>query len=205
VPALTAALKDEDIATRENAVLALAKIGPEAKEAVPALGKLLLEETTTRRMRVQIVTTLGDFGVVAKPAVPDMIQAFADEKLEKELQDVQKVGALNNLMKEGFQKEGVTLTLDIVRSNVLKKVDKEFQDKNVEALHKIGKVTVPFLTKRLGDGNTFVRWGSMKTLALFGPQAKAAAQSLYFYGRQEPVAEIKKDAEKAWKKVTNQL
>jgi HEAT repeat protein len=41
VPALIIALEDEDVGVRRNAARALGQIGPEAREAVPALMRAL--------------------------------------------------------------------------------------------------------------------------------------------------------------------
>ena len=51
-----------------NAALALGKIGPDAKAAVPLLTKLLKDEE--RQVQVAAIHALGGIGPDSKPAVP---------------------------------------------------------------------------------------------------------------------------------------
>jgi HEAT repeat protein len=82
VPLLTAALADADAdeRVRRRAAEALAKFGPDAKEAVPALAKLLAaHDPATRQM---VCETLGRIGPGAKDALPALLAVFEDGPTE---------------------------------------------------------------------------------------------------------------------------
>ena len=79
LPALLKLIKDRDDATREAAVRCLGKLGPAAKEAVPRLVKLLIEDGVGE-VRIAAATALGDIGPAALPAVPKLRQAMRDDR-----------------------------------------------------------------------------------------------------------------------------
>ena len=64
---LVAALADADPATKGDAAVALAAIGPEASEAVPALGKLLAGDEKEDTLRYAAAYALGRIGPAAAP------------------------------------------------------------------------------------------------------------------------------------------
>src|SRR5262245_5882225 len=68
VPDLVRALRDEAGQVRNQAVVALGAMGPEAKAAVPALGDVLREED--KYLRSQGAAALGKIGPEAGAAVP---------------------------------------------------------------------------------------------------------------------------------------
>jgi vesicle coat complex subunit len=70
VPALIAALKDQDSEVRSQAALALGQIGKEAKDAVPALIVALKNESWLVRYRA--ASALGEIGQDAKDAAPEL-------------------------------------------------------------------------------------------------------------------------------------
>jgi HEAT repeat protein len=74
VPVLTAALEHKE--ARYWASLALAEIGPQAKDAVPGLVKVLTDERP--EVRLQAVIALGEIGPEAKPAVGSLAKALQD-------------------------------------------------------------------------------------------------------------------------------
>lgn len=73
------ALRDENFVVREAAIKALNGIGPEAKEAVPALVQALKDENSDIRARRSAVYALGKIGPGAKEAVPALVQALEDK------------------------------------------------------------------------------------------------------------------------------
>jgi HEAT repeat protein len=76
VPILTAAVNDVEDYVRQGAVAALGKYGPDAKEAVPGLARLLAAgDPTTRQMACEV---LGRIGPGAKAAVPALLVLFED-------------------------------------------------------------------------------------------------------------------------------
>jgi HEAT repeat protein len=76
VPALADALDHAE--ARYWACLVLAEIGPKAKEAAPALGKVLTDPRP--EVRLQAAMALAEIGPDAKAAVPDLIKAAGDVK-----------------------------------------------------------------------------------------------------------------------------
>jgi HEAT repeat protein len=76
IPALIAAIKDQDSTVRGWSILALGEIGPEAQAAVPALTEALLDKSI--RVRQVAAAALGRIGPKAKSAVPALILALKD-------------------------------------------------------------------------------------------------------------------------------
>ncbi len=68
---------DTSPSVRWSAAVALGKIGPDAKAAVPALIEALKDENSEMRRRVAVA--LGNIGPDAKAAVPALIEALKDE------------------------------------------------------------------------------------------------------------------------------
>jgi HEAT repeat protein len=79
VPALTETLADPDAATRRNAAMALAAVGP---LAVPALGKLraVLGTDPDDLARVWAAAALGSIGPAAKAGIPSLIRGLREDK-----------------------------------------------------------------------------------------------------------------------------
>ncbi len=76
VPGLCAALNDNDACYW--AALALGEIGPKAKAAVPALGKLLTHKDP--EVRMQVLMTLGQIGPAAKPLTGEIIEILDSDE-----------------------------------------------------------------------------------------------------------------------------
>lgn len=81
VPALRAILREPSSnPSRIHAVVALGKMGAEAKEAVPDLIKMLDEDTgKAGPIRFHAATALGQIGADAKKAVPALIKLLNDK------------------------------------------------------------------------------------------------------------------------------
>jgi hypothetical protein len=79
IPALARVmLEDRDHATRVGAALALSKLCPATRSAVPALGKALVEQDSEVRMHAAL--TLSRLKKAARPAIPALIKALRDER-----------------------------------------------------------------------------------------------------------------------------
>ena len=78
VPAMIEAMKDDR--TEFYALLVLHEIGPEAKDAVPAICKLI-EEKNEPYQRQEAAMTLGMIGPGAAAAVPDLILLLDDREV----------------------------------------------------------------------------------------------------------------------------
>src|SRR5205823_4902352 len=72
-------LKGGDFGERQKAALALGKMGPKAKAAVPALIDALKDKKD--RVRRFSAKALGDVGPEAKAAVPALIEALRDDQV----------------------------------------------------------------------------------------------------------------------------
>jgi len=77
MPALIACLQSETI-VRQNAALALGAIGPDAKEAVPALTKLLQDPEWTVRRHAALA--LGEIGPAAQESMPALSKLKQDHQ-----------------------------------------------------------------------------------------------------------------------------
>ena len=62
VPALTQALRDEDVEVRVNVVIALARLGESAYDAIPMLTEVLRDES--ERVRQHAVYALKQIGTL---------------------------------------------------------------------------------------------------------------------------------------------
>ena len=79
---LVAALSDADPATRGDAAVALAAIGPDAAEAVPALSKLLASDEKEAALRYAAAYALGRIGPAAAPVAETLRDlAKSDDEL----------------------------------------------------------------------------------------------------------------------------
>lgn len=76
VPGLIKAL--ENPKARYWAAVVITEIGPDAKDAVPALIKVLGDEQPETRM--QAAVALGEIGEASKPAVPALLKALTDKQ-----------------------------------------------------------------------------------------------------------------------------
>jgi HEAT repeat protein len=77
VPALTAALRDEDAVVRQHAAIALRCVGKESHPAVPALIELLSDDhASVRRSSVYTLARIG--APQAEPAVAKLFKLLAD-------------------------------------------------------------------------------------------------------------------------------
>ena len=93
VAGLTAVVGDADVRVRRSALIALTELGPEARAALPAVLRILREETepATRKVAAE---ALGAFGPAAAAAVPDLVAALADKNEYTREQVVRALGAI---------------------------------------------------------------------------------------------------------------
>ncbi len=91
-------LEAMEVASRKEAVEALAAIGPDAKAAVPALLKAL--DDNAAAVRVGAIVALGRIGPGAKPAVPKLLEALMDQDKDFRLAALQSLGSIGPDAKE---------------------------------------------------------------------------------------------------------
>ena len=186
---LTTALKDADPHIRKVAAAALGKIsptspeavpllidlletdariaaartlsvyGPEAREAVAALQKLLKDPEG--EMRWNAARTLGKIGPDARPAVPLLIAATTDEDALVREHAAEALGDIGPQAREGVQ----------ALIDALKDKDPRVRRDAVRALGQIGAAAKPAIAavrERLKDENAKVREAAVRTLELLG-------------------------------------
>jgi HEAT repeat protein/S1-C subfamily serine protease/phage FluMu protein Com len=212
VLALEVALKETDPVVRGSVIVTLGEIGPEAGHTVRELGKLLSKEKD-REIRIRLVTTLGKIGTASKVVAPEMVQAFSDAKLDQELKDASQGQSIQiqimpgqSPMQPGGQAPPPSIKVDLQGhfNQILGKVDKGFQEKNVEALSKVGRGAVAALTSGLLNPSPLVRWGCLKALGEIGPAAKnqnTLTYVAYLATRAEPIGPIKEEATNTLQKI----
>jgi HEAT repeat protein len=115
---LVAALSDADPATRGDAAVALAAIGPDAAEAVPALSKLLGGDEKEAALRYAAAYALGRIGPAAAP-VAESLRGLA--KSDDELMASVAVWAL--LKVEPDNKAQVAAAVPVLRKALRGKRD----------------------------------------------------------------------------------
>ena len=107
---MIAALKDKDEGVRGGAAIALGKIGPAAKDAVPALITAIKDKHQNVRWRA--AEALGKIGPVAKVAVPALNEALTDENEDVRVAAVQALDKIQGGTPSGRYEHGLT---DITR------------------------------------------------------------------------------------------
>ena len=85
IPDLIKALSDEDKDVRAEAAVALAIIGPEAKDAVPELRIALSDPEID--VRAEAAFALGEIGPAAQTAI-ETLRKLADEDLDRDTRRV---------------------------------------------------------------------------------------------------------------------
>jgi HEAT repeat protein len=156
------AVTDESVRVGEAAAGALAELGPQAVDAVPALLQALMNEEEDSGRRQAASDALAAIG---SEAVPALVQAMTegDERVRnaaaRALKDIgpQAVDAIPALIQAlGDQDDDVGLAA-------------------ASALGDVGPEAIPMLIEALGDRNAQARRGAILALGWIGPEAKEAA------------------------------
>lgn len=200
VPALTKALTDENEHIRDISATSLRVIGPDAKDAIPALIKLLGDNSTFR-------TAQGALGSIGKAAIPDLIALFPEPKEDSETKEAKDIRwRIRRRAISVFGAIGGVAVPDLIE--VLKSERSGLsQDFAAEALGDIGpaaKDAVPALIQHITESNRYkkkskenlgqyqwtlksfldtlretdIAWGA-RALGKIGPDAKDAAPKLH--------------------------
>lgn len=96
VSALTVALEDKSELVRREAVLAVAKIGPDAKDAVPTLLTLLKSKRGNQLERIEVPLALSKIGPVSTDVIPALIR-IVEDKNDNLLMRARAIVALGNI------------------------------------------------------------------------------------------------------------
>jgi HEAT repeat protein len=171
VPRLINALKNKDL--RLHAARVLGRIGPEAKEAAPALAAALDDAEGEYRREVQFA--LGAIGPAAAPAVPSLIESLDSDDDQIRNSAVYALGRIGPAAKTSASALTKLLSSedDFVRFSALWALVRiEPNDKQLAA------AAVPAMVVLLADSRELVRAEAATTLGELGPAAKAALPDL---------------------------
>jgi HEAT repeat protein len=172
VPRITNnALKNKDL--QLYAVRVLAKIGPDAKEAAPALAEALKDADGEYRREIQFV--LGGLGADSAPAVPELIKSLASDDDHVRNSAIYALGKIGPAAKAAAPELRKMLSGgdDFVRfaaTWALVRIDASDA--------KLVATAVPMLVKGLSDERPVIRAESAATLGELGAAAKSALPEL---------------------------
>ncbi len=199
VAGLIKQLQDKDPETRQDAAVLLGRMGPAAKEAVPALVAALKDEAVASRaaialtqigaaavpalgkalkdpdqsVRLQAARVLGNLGPAAREALPDLVDALSGAN-----------GPVRALAARAVGRIGAPARPTVPHLLVLlKDPDQRAREAAVRALIRIGPVAVenvvPALAKAVqNDDDAAVRRLAAGALGEYGPDAKGAVTAL---------------------------
>jgi len=111
-----ALLRNSDSVVRKAAALALGRLGPDAKAAVPTLVKALHEEKKNEQ-RAVIIRALGEIGAAAKEAVPLLVELWNDNQRQVPEQEKLRQAILTTLQRIAPADEEVRKLLNASRGN----------------------------------------------------------------------------------------
>ncbi|MBI2947293.1 MAG: HEAT repeat domain-containing protein [Verrucomicrobia bacterium] len=185
VLALVRAMEDRDQQVWFHSVMALARIGPDAEEATPALIAALDTAKSPRgrdAMRRQVwYRTAYALGRIGPAAIPSLLKALDDEKTSV------RSGAAKAL---GFMGPAAKETAPHLVGK-LNDPESEVRQQGAEALSQIGPPAIPLLIPALSAPETPTRAGATLALGLIGPPAKGAAQPLADLFRRETDSDVR--------------
>lgn len=171
VPRLIAALKHEEVRPRAAAILA--RIGPTAKAAVPALIEALGDKNPETRS--EVLFALAAIGPGAKQAVPAVARALSDPEMDVRYAAcyaLGKIGPAAMSAKAELQKR-------------LTSPDRFLRQASAWALAQIhpacpatSAMSVPILIHAMGAPDAMTRLEAAKSLRCLGPRAKDAVPAL---------------------------
>jgi HEAT repeat protein len=167
VPALLTALQQKgDDALRVFVLATLENLGPEAKEAVPALTELLRDAEPA--LRRATATALGSMGPEAKAAVPALSEALT--KADR----LSRLPLALSLWRVDYQTDKPLAAL----RQAFQDRDPVYRAEVVRYLLQLDTAAIHTLTQALADPSEEVRDAAVVALAQIGPPAMTAAPAL---------------------------
>jgi HEAT repeat protein len=166
---LVSALKARDRNVRLHAVAALGEMGPQAREAVPALVEALRDV----RIRDEVLKALGNIGSETPEAAPAYLESL-------------RIEGLRMLAAEKLERIGRPAVPTLI--DALKDEDPDIRETAARILGNLGPQAdqaVPALTAALKDPDRGVSVQAAIALGKIGPRAKAAVPAL-FEALQDP-------------------
>jgi HEAT repeat protein len=193
VPNLVKALKEESL--RPKVAVILARIGPEAKGAAPALAEIVENDKSpvARREALIALGAIGPFAAEQTPAIAKVLHGDDSQLRAAACYSLGKIGPL-----------ALSAKADLLEC--LKADDELCYMAAAWALARIdpncpegSKKSVPCLVKSLYHADPHVRFEAINSLQLFGSQAKEAVPALKKVAADDPQAAIRMAAIEAIK------
>jgi HEAT repeat protein len=186
VAPLAKALKDENSGVRAEAAFALSKMGSEALPALEQLGEALKD---IQEVRLNALAAIEALGSDAKSLMPLLIKTLVEKDKETRLKAIAAVGAIGP-----DAKDAIPNLISLLES-------KDFTTSAGEALVKIGKVAVTPLMNALKHPKWEARLGAVKSLGLFGSDAKRALVMLNLMATRDSNSDVRKACLEAIKRI----
>jgi len=165
IPALVEAL--EDVPVRSWAAEALGQFGPAARDAVPALAKLL---TARGQVRVYAAEALGRIGPAAAQAVPALALGLKSDEAELRRTVASALGRIG----PGAEASRPALSARLEDEDVAVRVAAALALYRIDAREQ----AVTFLASCLGEQEDRHRTAAAEALAMIGPAARGALPKL---------------------------
>jgi HEAT repeat protein len=170
IPALMAALKDQNFIVRKNAAIALGENGPAAKSVTPALVETLKDDNPVvrREAAVALAKVQGDSDLT----VPALIAALKDSDVW--VRD-RAIGSLGELGPRA--KAAIPALLEIMKQSPGRETDTS--GRAIAALQKIDpEIIRPLLVKELSSPDASTRAQAVRALGGLGDAAKDALPAM---------------------------
>jgi HEAT repeat protein len=133
-------LDSKDADTRTRAVDALAKLGPKATSAAPALIRLLKDQE--KEVRAVAAWTLGKIDPPAKEAIPALIKSLQDKDVDVRGNAITSLGRIGR---------GDKAALAAISQRALEDNDSDIRMTSLDVLGDFGPAALPSLAKALKD------------------------------------------------------
>jgi HEAT repeat protein len=177
LPVLRDALKDKE--RRDRALIALARMGPPARPAVPAIRELLRDPSSLTSVRAAIA--LLEIGEPPKEPMRRLVAALGADDPEEAAEYLADGSIGESSPHIGYGEPNPAIPADAVPA-LLKLVDDDsyqwFAVKTLARMSHAADVIIPALSKRLraARGHDFL--GMIKIYSRFGPAAKAGVPDI---------------------------
>ena len=163
VPVLIGSLRDKEEGIRQQAAAELAKLGPKAKAAIPALGRAL--DDPNSKVCNEVALALGPMG---KDGVPPLVEFLKSKSKNREFA-AKALGEIGPNAKAAIP----------VLGKLVDDSDEMLQSAATTALHNLGpEARLPALIGSLRDKNVEMRAKAARALGTMGPEAKSAIPAL---------------------------
>lgn len=196
IPDLIQQLSSNDSAVRQQTAQQLGNLGVAARKAVPALSKALRDPYP--KVRTRAAKALAAIGV---PAVPALIVALKDPAIKNHAQIANALAWIGPpakeavpILTESLKSHWDPLRLEALIAlgeigsdsrpalsavvRMLADPNERVRDQALGTLKQIGTSAIPILRETLQDKSLQLRLGAMRTLAVFGSEAKETIPAL---------------------------